>query len=69
MHPLNYYEIHKITEKVIAMLLLYFATRTYLFSPDEESWYVFSTRNNCSKFFSSYKVIFQSDIQAYFTLE
>ena len=33
-------------------LLLHFSTRAYLFSPDEESCYIFSTRNNCWCFYS-----------------
>ena len=32
---------------VIGTLLLHFGTRSYLFSPDERSCYVFSTQNNC----------------------
>ena len=44
-------------------LLLHFGTRAYLFSPDERSCYIFSTRNNSCEFLASYGVIFQSDIE------
>ena len=46
-------------------LLLYFGNCAYLFSPGEESCYLFSTRNNCWKFLTSYGVIIQSIIQSY----
>ena len=43
-------------------LLFHFGTRAYLFSPDEGSGYIFSTRNICCEFLASmvlfYKVIF-----------
>ena len=42
-------------------LLLHFGTRTYLYSPDEGSCYVFSTRNICCEFLASYGV-FRSDV-------
>ena len=45
---------------------LHFGTRAYLFSPDEGSCYIFSTRNNCREFLVSYATTFQSDIQPYF---
>ena len=38
--------------------LLYFGTRVYLFSPEEGSRYLFSTRNNCCEFLASDGVIF-----------
>ena len=46
----------------VGTLLLHFGTRAYLFSSEEGSCYVFSTRNNC-KFFASDGVIFQSVIK------
>ena len=46
-------------------LLFYFGTRAYLFSPDEGSCYIFSTRNNCCEFLASYGVISQSVIQSF----
>ena len=45
--------------------IFYFVTRAYLFSPDEGSWYIFSTRNNCCEFPASYGVIIQSVIQSF----
>ena len=39
---------------------VHFGTRAYLFSPEEGSCYVFSTRNNCCEFLASDGVIFQS---------
>ena len=47
-------------------LMLHFGTRAYLFSPEEGSCYVFSTRNNCCKFLASDGVIFQSVIKLFF---
>ena len=47
-------------------MLLYFVTRPYLFSLDEELCYVFSTQNNCCGFLAPYGVIIQSVIQSYF---
>ena len=55
-------------EKRCWALLLYFDTRAYLFSLQEGSCYVFSTRNNWCEFLVSYDVIFQSHIQSVFTL-
>ena len=46
-------------------LLLYCGTRSYLLSPDEESYDVFSARNNCCEFLASDGVILQSDDQSY----
>ena len=46
-------------------LLLHFGTRAYLFSPEEGSCYVFSTRNNCCEFLAFYGVISQSVIQSF----
>ena len=46
-------------------LLLHFSTRAYLFSPDEGSCIVFSTRNNC-EVLAFYGVIFQSVINPFF---
>ena len=43
-------------------LLLYFGTRTCLFSPDEGSCYVFSTRDNCCEFFAAYDAVILSAI-------
>ena len=45
-------------------MLLYFGTDAYLFSPDEGSCCVFSTRNNCCEFLAFYGVIFQSVIKS-----
>ena len=47
------------------MLLLYFGTRTYLFSPNEGSCYVFLTRNNCCQFLAFYGTVIQSAIQSH----
>ena len=49
----------------VTMWLLHFTTRAYLFSPDEGSCCIFSTRNNCCEFLASYGVIIQSVIQSY----
>ena len=38
-------------------LLLHFGTCAYLFSPEEGSCYIFSTRNNCCEFLAYYGVI------------
>ena len=46
-------------------IMHYFGTRAYLFSPEEGSCYVFSTRNNCCEFLASYGIIIQSVIQSY----
>ena len=46
-------------------LLLHFGTRAYLFSPEEGSCYVFSTRNNCCELLAFYGVITQSVIQSW----
>ena len=43
-----------------------FRTRAYLFSPEEGSCYICSTRNNCCKFLASYGVILPSNSQTYF---
>ena len=48
----------------LCTFVLYFGSRAYLFSPDEGSCYVFSTRNNCSEFVASYGIIIQSFIQS-----
>ena len=40
-------------------LLILFGTRAHLFSPDEGSCFIFSIRNNCCEFFTSYGVIFK----------
>ena len=40
-------------------------TCAYLFSPDEESCDIFSTRNNCCEFLASYGVIIQSVFQSH----
>ena len=45
-------------------LLLHFGTRAYLFSPDEGSCYVFSTRNICCVFLADCGVTFQSVIKS-----
>ena len=50
---------------VTATLLLHFGTRAYLFSPDEGSCYVFSTRNNYCEFLAFYGVTFQSVIKSF----
>ena len=56
-------EMEEQTDK--PMLLLYCGTtRTYLFSPDEGSCYVFSTRNNHCEILASDGVILQSDHQS-----
>ena len=44
-------------------LLLHFDICAYLFSSEEGSCYVFSTRNNCCKFLACDAVIFQSVIK------
>ena len=44
---------------ILSMLLLHFGTRSYLFSPDEDSCSIFSPRNNCCEFLASYDVIIQ----------
>ena len=46
------------------MLLLYFGICAYLFSLDERSCCLFSTRNNCCGSLSSYGVIIHSVIQS-----
>ena len=46
-------------------LLLLFGTRAYLFSPEEGSCYVFSTRNNCCEFLAFYGVVTQSVTQSF----
>ena len=43
----------------MSTLLLHFGNRSYLFSPDERSCYIFSTRNNCCEFLASYGVTFK----------
>ena len=55
----NHFENNIIRCKKPATLLLHFRTRAYLFSPDEESCYIFLTRNNCCEFLASYDVIFK----------
>ena len=55
-----------ILTNIMDKYMLLFGTRAYLFSPDEGSCYVFSTRNNCWKFLASYDVIFQSSFKLYF---
>ena len=47
------------------MLLFYFGTHAYLFSPEEWSCYIFTTRNNCCQFLPSYGVIIQSVTQIF----
>ena len=44
--------------------MLYFGTRAYLFSPEEEPRCGFLTWNNCCEFLASYGVIIQSVIQS-----
>ena len=44
-------------------LLLQFGTRAYLYSPDEGSCYIFSSRKDFCVFLLSYGIIRQSDIQ------
>ena len=46
-------------------LLLLFGTRAYLFSPDESSCCIFSTRNNCCEFLAYYGFIVQGIIQSF----
>ena len=46
-------------------LLLYFGSRAYLFSPEEGSCYVFTTRNNCCEFLAFYGVIQSKPRSAY----
>ena len=58
--------VTKIGKEECCTLLLYFGTRAYLFSPEERSCYVFSTRNNCCKFFASDGAIFQSVNKPFF---
>ena len=41
-------------------LMLHFGTRAYLFSFDEGSCYVFTTRNNCCEFLASFQSVFFS---------
>ena len=49
-------------------LLSNFGIRGYLFSPDEGSCSFFTTRNNFCEFLASHVVVFQSDIQSYFSI-
>ena len=50
----------------IITFLLFWGTRDYLFSSDEESCYVFSTRNNCCEFLAPDGANFQSVRQSYY---
>ena len=45
-------------------LLSYFDNSAYLFSPDEGSCYILSTRNNCCEILAHYGVIIRSFIQS-----
>ena len=47
------------------MLLLLFGTHAHLLSPEEGSYYILSTRNNCCESLAFYDFIFESDFQPY----
>ena len=61
----NCFGSKNVVRRCCCTFLLLFGTRAYLFSPDEGSWYIFSTRNNCCEFFASYGVIIQSVAQSF----
>ena len=60
------YNVQQIYYNIHCNVLLHFGTRAYLFSPEEGSWYVFSTRINCCEFLASDGVIFQNVTKTFF---
>ena len=60
----NFLLVNSSHKDVAVTLLLHFGSRAYLFSAEEGSCYVFSTRNNSCEFLAFYGVITQSVIQS-----